>query len=100
MVDINTIKQVLLANNLAVERAILVLYARQTSDEQRAGSTTHRNGRGFNAFHAEMGTYYARWLQSGRHLTGKHLEKARKMSLQYAAQLLEEAQAKAAAKAA
>lgn len=78
----------------AVERAILALYRRQTLDEQNSGNTTHRNGVGFSGAHAEVGTYYAKWILSGRQLTGRHLDRARKMTKHYVAQLLDEAQQK------
>ncbi len=83
------IKTLLLTNNAAVERAMVALYNRQTADERSSSTTQHLNGRGFNAFDAERGSYWARWVQSGRHLTGRHLEGARKMALKYAGQLAE-----------
>lgn len=89
--------QLLLSTNaMAVERAILALYSRQTSDEQSAATTQHRNGRGFNAFHAKSGSYYARWLQRGNHLTGHHLDSARQMVRHYVGQLVEVSQARLA----
>lgn len=95
-----TIGQLLNASDKAVERAVLAIYRRQTLDEQHSNCTTHRNGVGFSGAHAELGSYYARWLLSGRHLTGKHLEKARKMMHHYLSQLLEEAQSRQVATAA
>ena len=92
-----TIKALLLKNDRAVERAIIVLFNRQTHTEQQAGHTSESNGRGFNAFDAESGSYYAKWIQSGRSLSGRHLEKARKMSQRYVRQLLEEVELKNAA---
>jgi hypothetical protein len=89
-----SIIQLLDRSDKAVERAIVAIYNRQTEDEQNSSSTTHRNGRGFNGFHARSGTYYAKWILSGRHLTGTYLIKARAMSKHYVAQLLEEAQQK------
>jgi hypothetical protein len=83
------IKSLLLSNDRAVERAIVVLYHCQTVDEQHTSSTQHLNGRGFNAFHAPSGTYYAKWVISGRRLTGRHLEAARRMACHYARQLAE-----------
>ena len=81
---------VLLAgSDRAVERAMVALYQRQTVGEQRTSSTTESNGRGFNAFHAERGTYYAKWVMSGKRLTGYHLDRARKMACHYARQLAE-----------
>lgn len=79
----------LMSNDRAVDRAMVALYNRQTVGEQRTSSTTESNGRGFNAFHAERGTYYAKWVLSGRRLTGKHLASARQMACHYARQLAE-----------
>jgi hypothetical protein len=81
-------------NDLAVERAMVALYQRQTADEQHTSTTSHSNGRGFNYYHAERGTYYAKWVLSGRHLTGHHLAAARKMATYYARQLSEIAEDK------
>ena len=78
-------------NDRAVERAMLVLFHRQTNDEQACGDTRHRNGRGFSAGDAKKGTYMAKWVQSGKHLTGPWLERARTMSKKYVGQLVEEA---------
>lgn len=83
------IKSLLLSNDRAVERAICALYARQTADERSSSTTQHCNARGFNAFDAARGSYWARWVNSGRKLTGRHLEGARQMALKYAGQLAE-----------
>lgn len=79
----------LVRNPLAVERAILVLFERQTRDEQTSELTLHHNNRGFMSCHSMRGSYYAKWLLSGNHLTGEHLDKARVMVLRYHRQLLE-----------
>ncbi len=79
----------LMSNDRAVERAIVALYHRQTVGEQRTSSTVESNGRGFNAFHAERGTYWAKWVIGGRRLTGRHLAAARTMACYYARQLAE-----------
>ncbi len=81
------IKSLLLSNPRAVERAILALYHCQTVGEQHTSSTREQNGRGFNCFDAEYGSYLGRWLLSGRHLTGSHLQRARQMALRYVGQL-------------
>ena len=73
----------LASNPRAIEAAILGLYARQTVGEQHTSSTIESNGRGFNYMDAEYGTYLAKWLQSGRHLTGSHLVRARRMATFY-----------------
>ena len=79
----------LASNNRAVERALVALYHRQTVDEQRTSTTKESNGVGFNAKDAEYATYLARWVLSGRHLTGRHLEAGRRIATFYARQLAE-----------
>ncbi len=71
----------------AVERAIVAIYKRQTADEQAAYETKHHNRVGFAACHAGLGTYYAKWILSGKHLSGSHVERARRMVRHYAGQL-------------
>jgi len=74
-------------NPRAVERGIVRLYIRQEATERSQGVTTKQNGIGFNAFWAGSGTYYARWILSGKQLSGGHLEKARKCCRVHSAQL-------------
>jgi hypothetical protein len=74
-------------NPRAVERGIVRLYIRQEATERSQGQTVKQNGIGFNAFWAQSGTYYARWILSGRQLSGGHLEKARKCCRVHSAQL-------------
>lgn len=94
------IRDLLLTSPYCVERAMVVLYERQTETEKSVSSTMVQNARGFSSSDASNGSYYARWVLSGRRLTGAFLDKARNMSLKYTRQLLEAAEAKAAAKAA
>lgn len=81
------IKSLLDRNDLAVERAVVAIYRRQTDDEQVAYETKHHNGVGFASCHASLGTYYAKWILGGRHLTGQHVDRARRMVRHYARQL-------------
>jgi hypothetical protein len=81
-------------NDLAVGRAMVVLYNRQTADEQSDETTKHHNGVGFSAYAAHSGTYFARWVLDGRTLTGKYLDRARKIAIRHAGQLVEEANEK------
>jgi hypothetical protein len=81
-------------NDRAVERAILVLFDRQTRDERRDSLSKYRNFAGFSAAHVSKGSYYARWIKSGRHLTCWHLENARRITQRYTKQLLLVAQEK------
>jgi len=77
------------SNNHAVEVAMVGLLARQTVGEQNTSTTIESNGRGFNYTDAEYGTYLAKWVKSGRHLTGKHLAAARRMTCFYWRQVSE-----------
>ena len=81
------IRGMLQQSNHAVERGIVAIYKRQTESEQAAEETRVLNKVGFSAFHAKRGTYYAKWVNSGKHLTGNHLEKGRELILHYAGQL-------------
>jgi len=81
------IEELINGNDRAVERAMVAIWERQTADEQETQDTRHHNGRGFAAWSARSGTYFAEWVRSGRRLTGKHLAKARKIALHHAGQL-------------
>lgn len=87
------IDALLKASDLAVERGILRLYALQTAAEQNSGDTREANGVGFSGAYARSGTYYARWIQSGKRLSGKHLDKARDICIRHSRQLVEIANA-------
>jgi hypothetical protein len=76
----------------AVERAMVALFKLQTEDEQRDDQTRHSNNKGFCSWAARKGGYYAKWVESGRHLTGHHLERARKIALKHSNQLVKIAQ--------
>lgn len=85
--------------------ALVILYNRQTADERVGGMTKHDNARGFNAFDARSGTYFAKWasgqtvrnpdsvpsFEIGKqrffHLTGRHLANARRLVRKYRKQL-------------
>ncbi len=73
----------------AVERAMTTLYALQTADEQSSETTRHLNQRGFSACHARRGSYLARWIASGKHLTGKFIIEATNIALRHSAQLVQ-----------
>ena len=76
----------------AVERAVTCIYNRQTREEKNAESTLILNNVGFRGGpDARRGTYFAKWIASGKHLTGNHLVKARSMMLHYTRQLADEA---------
>lgn len=77
-----------------VERALVVLYHRQTEAEQQSHSTQSLNGQGFSSSDAPLGTYMARWILEGKHLTGRFLLAGRTLTLKYTRQLLEAAEKK------
>jgi hypothetical protein len=85
--EVQGIRNLLSTNNRAVERAIVVLYERQTEDEKHESKTRHLNGVGFSGAHSRLGSYYARWILSGKSLGGKHLVRARAIVLRYCGQL-------------
>ena len=91
----DSILSLILSNDRAVERAMVVLYLRQTADEQEASDTKHTNRRGFSVSNASKGTYFARWVISGNRLSGHHLDRARKIAKIHVGQLVEEANIKA-----
>lgn len=67
------IKALLAQSDKAVGRALVALLARQTAAEQRNHVTTDANGRGFNAFDAEIFTSMANFYQKRWFLTDKQL---------------------------
>ena len=74
------------------ERAIVVLYKYQTLDEQRDGETHDNNAVGFSGPDAHILSEFARWINSGKHLTPKQLILAQNRIGKYAGQLLKIAQ--------
>jgi hypothetical protein len=80
--------------NFAVERAVLVLYQRQTADEQVTSSTSHENGIGFNGTDAFILSSFAEQIQDstypkGRRLSPKQMGVARRKVQKYTRQLIE-----------
>ena len=70
-----------------MERAIIAIFNHQTHDEQRCSETKEHNNVGFTGCDARKMSYYAGWIKSGRHLSGRHLEVAFKRIGKYAGQL-------------
>lgn len=92
------IVQMLKTDKRAVARALVVLNARQTADEQITEHTRYLNGRGFRPCHARMGTNMAKFFLARGYLTDKQIaywrstDKTGAMRIGiYAGQLLEEA---------
>jgi len=85
---IQELKKIMLDNIEVLENSILFLFEQQTADEQDSEDTIESNGVGFNSFDAKIGTYFANWIKSGKHLSGVHLSKAQKMMPKYARQIV------------
>jgi hypothetical protein len=96
MLTVADIRQKLQTNQDWLERGILAIDARQTEDERQQDQTKHLNGRGWTYGDARRGSYYARWIRSGRRLNGRHVFIAQRMMRKYAGQLLRVAEEKAA----
>ena len=97
----------LTTNDLAVERALVVLYDRQTHDEKRDSETKHHNAVGFRKNHDHTGSRLACYILKGwkqpngkklLHLNQVNLGKAREIVLHYHRQLCEEANERATSK--
>ena len=114
----------LMKSDAAVERAIIVLFNRQTDDEQRQASTNLTNNRGFASCDARAGTRFARFLLGmndrnqvryakkrlshptstrlfNRYTKGaeRPIDRARRIALKHSRQLVEEANLKASKEA-
>lgn len=91
--EVEFIREKLYTNQAWLEKGILAIDARQTPDEQDRGITAYQNGRGWNSSDASTGGYMAQYIRDcrrplGQKLSGKWVDRARKMMGKYARQLL------------
>lgn len=84
---VRLIKHKLFTDQKWLERGIVAIFEKQTHDEQRVENSIVYNKVGFSGYDAKSMSYYAKWIMSGHHLNGKHLEKAKLKMLKYANQL-------------
>lgn len=96
-----SVQTLLLTNDRAVERALVVIYNRQTEEEKIASNTLEDNKKGFTAYDAEFLSQLALVVLSGRRLSKKQLFVIRKTDKRgnsrigkYWKQLLEEIELK------
>ena len=82
------IKQQLSTNPKWIERGLVVLYQRQTYEEQQSGGSIVDNKMGFNGSDSRYLTYCAKWVLGGNHLNEKHLQKCSKMLPKYWKQIM------------
>jgi transcription termination factor NusB len=99
---IDELKELVKTNPRARERALMVLFARQTATEQDAEMTTERNGVGFTSYDADLLSSFAKQVienrgnrPHGQRLSARQHEVAAKRLPKYARQLLAEARKKA-----
>jgi hypothetical protein len=85
---LNGLVELLQTNDAAVGRALVRIYEKQTADEKLVQATVVHNKVGFSGANARRGSYYAKWVLSGKSLTGDHLAKARALAIKYRVQLL------------
>lgn len=98
-----SIVKLLATNDQAVCRALVVLTARQTADEQTSEQTRYLNGQGYRPCHARMGASMSKFFEARGYLTPKQIaywrvkDKTGSMRIGiYSSQLLEVAREKAA----
>lgn len=73
MLSKEKIVKLLETNDKAVARALLVVNANQTADEQVQEDTKYRNGEGFRPCHARMGTSMAQFYEKRGYLSPKQI---------------------------
>ena len=66
-----------------LERTLLVIYDRQTKDEQNSRDTQENNGVGFTGFDGRYLSWCSEWLKKGNHLSGDHVDKCKKKLIKY-----------------
>lgn len=91
------IKSKLSTNKAWIERALVVLHDRQTTDEQLTSETAHDNQKGFNKPDARRLSHLSERLKSGGHLSEREAAYFGPMLQKYAKQLAKIAQEKKAA---
>jgi len=79
----------LATDNLFLERAIAIIYARQTHDERATSRTRYVNQIGFNRVDALPLSTLANKVKKGRHLTAQEAREARNRMRKYAGQLVQ-----------
>ena len=89
-----SIQALLARNDLAVQKAIVAIYGRQTRGEQENSWTSHKNGEGFGLFDAKLFSDMAKKILAGGTLEHGQIEYARRKGIyKYWRQLAEIANA-------
>ena len=83
----DSVRELLLTNDKAVNRAVMLIYSFQTADEKIDKNTNTHNGQGYSKFHANIMSSFAQRLQNGQSLSIKQMETARKIIVKYTGQI-------------
>lgn len=81
------VKDLLLRNDKAVKRGLVLLYGFQTFEEQHSDTANTNNGQGFSKYDAEILSSMARQVQNGWQLSEAQINVARKRIVKYAGQI-------------
>jgi hypothetical protein len=92
-----TIREKLDTDSRWLQRGVVAIWEQQTNDEQRAKSTRHDNGMGFNGVDAMFLSSIAERVQRGIPLSERQVEATRRVMRKYAGQLAKLANNKEAA---
>lgn len=76
-----SIQDLIARNDLAVQKAIVAIYGRQTRGEQDGGGTNLRNGEGFGLFDAKLFSDMAKKILAGGTLEHGQIEYARRKGI-------------------
>lgn len=87
--DKDSLRDLLNKNDVAVKRAILLIYSFQTDEEKCFGATKTVNGKGFSKFDVEILSSYAVQLQRGHDLSLAQMYVARPKIKKYVGQILQ-----------
>jgi len=85
---VEDMKILLRHSDVALEKSILQIFARQTADEQSSETTRHHNKVGFNGVDATFLSSLAKQLQNGKHLSDRQKHYARNKMTKYSKQLV------------
>ena len=89
-----SIQELIVRNDEAAVRALLVVYGNQTEAEKADGVTVEDNGAGFSGVDAEILTSFVRFYQRTGFLTEKQMTLLKARITKYWRQLLAAAEAK------
>lgn len=87
------VQSLLVSNDKALVRGLMLIYSKQTPAEQAAAVTKEDNKQGFSAADADILTSFAKFYQRAGFLTMKQLAHARKRVPRYHRQILEDMEA-------